>query len=268
MTMAHAGAPSEFNPIVPAPPARHRCLIAGKPNALSRCSLVCFPYAGSGASTFLRWGGRLPASIQICGVQYPGRESRLDEPPVQSLDLLLDELIPALLPLLDRPVVFFGYSLGALIAFETARALRDLGCPGPRWLCLAAGRPPERVGDVLPDLRLSDGALFDQVEQRYGRFPDEVRLNPEWRQLAIPILRADISILANYRYEPGAPLDADLSVLMGASDSQADAGVLEGWRRHVAGEFELRSFRGGHFFLREDATALLGFLGDRIVQVS
>ena len=43
--------------------------------------LFCLPCAGGGASAFRAWRDGLPASIDLCPVQLPGRENRLNEHP-------------------------------------------------------------------------------------------------------------------------------------------------------------------------------------------
>ena len=75
--------------------------------------LFCLPYAGGSASVFRDWPDRLPKSVEVCAIQLPGRETRLSEPAFTRLHPLVQELAQALLPSLDRPFAFFGYSVGA-----------------------------------------------------------------------------------------------------------------------------------------------------------
>src|SRR5439155_1489615 len=94
----------------------------------ARIRLFCFAYAGGTASMFRGWQERLPSHVEVCAVQLPGRESRIHEPPMTRMNQLVDSLVPVIAPLLDRPFALFGYSLGAAIAFETARGIkRELG---------------------------------------------------------------------------------------------------------------------------------------------
>ena len=43
------------------------------------CGFFCPPYAGAGASIYRSWSTGLPAAIEICAVQLPGRERRIAE---------------------------------------------------------------------------------------------------------------------------------------------------------------------------------------------
>ena len=73
----------------------------------------------------------LPSGVQLFAAQMPGREERFVEPPLRDLDTVLRHLAAAIEPLLDRPFVFFGHSLGALIAYELTQLLRARGRPMP-----------------------------------------------------------------------------------------------------------------------------------------
>ena len=93
-----------------------------RPEAALR--LICLPFAGAGASVYHAWSNAFPESIEVLAVQSPGRESRLREPRITNACALAKEIANALGPYLDRPYALFGYSVGALVAFEIVRELR------------------------------------------------------------------------------------------------------------------------------------------------
>src|SRR5437763_6784374 len=110
-----------------------------KPDANLR--LFCFPFAGAGASVFFPWAKALAhLPVELRCIQYPGRENRLSEAPLDSLSEMVAGIVGALSSNLSRPFAFFGHSLGALIAFETIRALRRLALPQPVHLFISASR--------------------------------------------------------------------------------------------------------------------------------
>src|SRR5689334_12985964 len=98
-------------------------LHVAKPVARPQVRMFCFAHAGGGASLFRAWHEALPETVEVCGVQLPGRESRWKEPAIASADRLLQSLFPALRPYLDVPAVLYGHSLGSLLAFEVAREM-------------------------------------------------------------------------------------------------------------------------------------------------
>ena len=96
-----------------------------KPNPAARLRLFCLPYAGGGASLFRDWGQALPDSVEVCAIQLPGREDRIAETPFRQVEDLLPVLLEKLRPYLDRPIAFFGHSMGAFLSYELARALTE-----------------------------------------------------------------------------------------------------------------------------------------------
>ena len=122
---------------------QNRWVCAFAPQPTARLRLLCFPYAGGGTSIYRSWSAQLPPHIELCAVRLPGREGRFAEPPLRRMDRLLALLVNGVLPYLDRTVAFFGHSLGALVAFELARALRREGLPTPAHVFVSGRRAPQ-----------------------------------------------------------------------------------------------------------------------------
>src|SRR5947209_10810294 len=93
--------------------------------------LFCFPYAGGSGTLFRSWRSQLPATVDVCAIQLPGRGARIRERVYGQMGTLVPAISNAILPLCDRPFAFFGHSLGALISFELARAIRRQTGPEP-----------------------------------------------------------------------------------------------------------------------------------------
>src|SRR5688572_11823589 len=103
-------------------------IVTPRPNRAAAVRLVCLPHAGGGVATFRGWPEQLPAA-EVSIVQLPGRGSRLREPLVDSLVSAADAVADSIAASPACPTVLLGHSLGALIAFESARRLRDRGWP-------------------------------------------------------------------------------------------------------------------------------------------
>uniref|UniRef100_A0A7J8BBC4 oleoyl-[acyl-carrier-protein] hydrolase n=1 Tax=Molossus molossus TaxID=27622 RepID=A0A7J8BBC4_MOLMO len=79
-----------------------------RPNAM--CTLICFPWAGSGSIHFAKWGNDMQDSLEVHSIRLAGRESRLEEPFSSDICQIADEIVCALLPVLqDKPFAFFGH---------------------------------------------------------------------------------------------------------------------------------------------------------------
>ncbi|HEV8241006.1 MAG TPA: thioesterase domain-containing protein [Thermoanaerobaculia bacterium] len=221
----------------------------------ARLRLFCFPYAGGGTAAFRDWQRQLPGSIEVCPVLLPGREARIGEPAVDRLRPLVAALEEALATALDLPYAFFGHSVGALVAFELARALRRRGTAPPAHLFVSAHPAPQ-----LPERErrhdLPDDELIAEL-RRFQGTPDEVLDHPELMRLLLPTLRRDFAVAETCEHVPEPPLDSPITAFGGLADPRADRGALLPWQEQTRGAFKLRMFPGGHFFLDSDRDLLL-----------
>ena len=222
--------------------------------------LFCFPFAGGGASAYRSWAAAMPAHVELQAVQLPGRETRFSEPALRDLDGVLASLVPALASHWDKPFVFFGHSLGALLAFEAARALRRRGLPLPLHMFLS-GR---RAAHVPLDRRAYHDLPEDELVAEIKKMNDAASPmfdHPELLALALPTLRADFALHDTYSYRPEAPLDIDFSVFGGLADHTTDTAVLKDWQSLSSKATKISLFPGGHFFIdthKRDVLAVIG----------
>lgn len=222
--------------------------------------LFCFPYAGAGASVYRAWGEELPADVEICALQAPGREARLREPPLDDLGELVGRTAEHIRPLLDLPAVFFGHSMGAVVAFELTRTLEaDHGSP-VRLLIVSGRRAPQLQEPEPPIAGLSDDAFVAEIRRRYNGIPDELMQYPDLLALLLPALRADVAALERYQYRSGEPLECPVTAMGGADDPRALVAALQGWREVTRGPFSVQVFPGGHFYLQTARAQLLATL--------
>ena len=220
--------------------------------------LFCFPFAGVGASVYRGWADALGSDVDLRIVQLPGREARLKDQPMASVDAIVAALCGAMGPLLDWPYAAFGHSLGGLIAFELLRALRDGGAPAPEHLFVSASRAPQLANPHPPLRHLPDLALLRHVDERYcGSVPRAVMESAELRAFLVPPLRADLTALETYTYRTAPPIACGISVFGGTSDSTVPSAALEGWREQTSGSFRVRMVQGGHLYLQSARAVLV-----------
>jgi medium-chain acyl-[acyl-carrier-protein] hydrolase len=234
-----------------------------KPLPQAALRLFCFPYAGAGASAFRAWADDLPPTIELCPIQLPGRENQLKQPPFTNLLRLSQTL--ALLPYLDRPFVFLGHSMGALVSFEVIRQLRRQQAPLPLQLVVSGRRAPQIPHRVPAIHQLSDDGFIAALQQFGGTSP-VVWQNAELRQLFLPVLRADFAMLETYIYRPEAPIDCPISAFGGRQDPETLGDNLSAWRDQTSRHFSLRLFPGGHFFIKHDREGFLQALEHRLME--
>jgi surfactin synthase thioesterase subunit len=226
----------------------------------ARVRLFCFSYAGGGASVFRTWNEGLPPDVDVWAAQLPGRETRVAEPPLRRMPALVDELYDAITEHLDRPYMLFGHSMGALVAFELARRLRDAGRPEPLHLFLAAFRAPQLPNPNIKIYHLPDEVLTT-VLRKEGT-PEQVLGNQELMRVLLPTLRADFELCDTYEYRAEPPLRMPVSVFGGHQDVRVSRSDLEPWRRQAGGPFRLAMIPGSHFFLHSAQDLLLAEIVD------
>ena len=210
--------------------------------------LYCFPHSGGSPGEYVRWAQHLPTT-EVWGIQLPGRGARLHEKPFTAVADLVDALVDEFS--FTDPFAFFGHSLGALVAFDTARELRARGLPGPRRLVLSACTPPHHGLQRAPLHTLPDEEFLDAISDRFGGLPPAIRTEPELLELVLPAYRADLEMFERYEHVPQEPLPCPITVV-GGTDDYIPPALLADWRRYTTGDFASHIFPGGHFYLRDE----------------
>ncbi|CAO3437804.1 thioesterase II family protein [Azospirillum doebereinerae] len=220
--------------------------------------LFVFPFAGGSAMYFHRWARLVPDAVDLVGVQYPGRCSRLSEPGLTEFAALVEgarHAVEPLLPDADR-TAFFGHSLGALVAFELTRSLRAQAARQPDHLFLSArGAPGSPATGSVPDT-LFDADLIEFLK-RLGGTPDAMLADAGVMAMILPGLRADLEALATWRPPVDDPLALPVTTLAGIDDHAFPPDTMSGWARQTTGPFADHLFPGGHFYLTDHNEAAL-----------
>jgi medium-chain acyl-[acyl-carrier-protein] hydrolase len=236
-------------------PSRPRWLRCPRPNPRARARAICCHHAGGTASTFRHWFELLPTHLELSALQMPGRQDRLEDPPVTAMADVLPPLLAELRVLADRPYVLFGHSLGALIAYELASALDREGA-GPVHLFVSGRGAPHRPSLFPAISHLPAEAFRARAPELFEAMPPELWDNDEAMELLLPMLRGDLTIADRYRWLPRPPLTLPVTALGGDRDLRVPPEDLAAWADYTRGEFARRMFPGGHFYLETHAEQL------------
>ncbi|MEM9234954.1 MAG: alpha/beta fold hydrolase, partial [Pseudomonadota bacterium] len=165
-------------------------------------------------------------------LQLPGREDRLEEDCLTEWNEALTTTVEEFeVMAAGRPLHFYGHSLGALMALDTSVRLKARGIPLGK---VVMGAPPGR-------LRMTDsednGDALSRLEARYGPAPASFE-TPDIRDVVLPILQADLKLLA------GAPTPAGIPdhLLLGTEDPSAQDAKQDYARAPVT------EIAAGHYF--------------------
>jgi surfactin synthase thioesterase subunit len=222
--------------------------------------LVCFPFAGAGASLFRPWSARLAGAFDVIPVQLPGREWRIEDPPHTSVAAAIGEALPELSRSLRgrSDVVVFGHSLGAVLGYELARrASREGGFEVQRLVVSgspAPSRPRERRATGL-----SDDQFLQQVSELAG-YSHPVLEDPEMRELLLPALRADVEMHEGYAPGQLDVLATSITCLRGRDDELVSLVDSARWQEVTARPLDLVEVAGGHMYLVDDPERVFAVL--------
>lgn len=217
-----------------------------RPSPASSARLVCFPHAGGSASFFFPFSKRFGSEVDVVALQYPGRQDRRDEPLIDTIGELSDRIAAELGELTAKPTVFFGHSMGAVLAFETAWRLEQTAVASPRALVVSSARAPAMRRDPRAHERDDDGIVADLKllgGTELGLFGDELL------RMTLPAIRGDYRAIGSYTCPPGRTVRCGITALTGDSDPRTTVDDAEAWRMHTAGPFRHVVLPGGHFFL-------------------
>jgi pyochelin biosynthetic protein PchC len=148
--------------------------------------------------------------------------------------------------------------MGAVLAYEVARLLQERDGVRPVHLFASGRRAPSchREGSVH---RYNDDELLAELLRNGGtdrRFLDDAEI----RATILPLVRVDYQAVESYRFQPGPLLDCPVTALVGDRDRQTTLDEAEAWSRHSSGEFALRVFPGGHFYLDNQRDAVFDLI--------
>jgi surfactin synthase thioesterase subunit len=208
--------------------------------------LVCFHCAGASAQGFLPWRRDFTGLAELAAAEMPGHGRRFHEPRVDSISAAAEEFATSIDALPEKPIVFFGHSLGALLAYETTVLLRRIGRRQPRRLILSGRHAPDwrPVSTGLPGV--SSEALIAYLRE-LGGTPEAVFASPAMIDMVLGMLAADLDLIRAYRFAPQVPLDMPIEVIGALADPLVSIETQMGWRAFTTRVCRLHMIDGGHF---------------------
>ncbi|WP_426211483.1 thioesterase II family protein [Massilia sp. TWP1-3-3] len=237
-----------------------------RPDPGAAMRVFCFPFAGGGSATYHGWLDQLHPQAELVTVQMPARGTRLADAPCDNMAELVDSLFAHIAPLLDKPYVFFGHSMGSKVAFELASRLHRDGLPLPLHFIASASPAPFLPRAEAPIHALPDAQFIARLASLNGT-PQRILQSRELMALLMPAMRADFKLLANYVGHAGTVLPTTLTLCGGSHDDALEHDDMLAWRRVFAGAGELHIFDGGHFYLNEHGAALVALI-NRLIEAA
>jgi surfactin synthase thioesterase subunit/NAD(P)-dependent dehydrogenase (short-subunit alcohol dehydrogenase family)/acyl carrier protein len=238
-------------------------IVTPRPSPAARMRLFCFPYAGGSASVFGTWPAGLPSEIEVCAIQPPGRHERLHEPLPRSVEEMVAELLPVLLPYLDRPFAVFGHCLGAIVMFEVLRELAEKHGLRPEHIFVSGAPAPRKY--AVPNMAMRSPEEFTDLLEFIGFTRGSVLGDEDAERHLLPAVKADFEVAARYKHIPAAPLDTSITAFAGREDVFAPPDVMSDWRDQTTSWFSKIVLPGEHYFIVPERAALLRIIGEELL---
>jgi len=210
-------------------------------------TLFCLPGAGGTANSFYQWTKISSPEIRIVPVEYAGHGRRKDSYYTNISDALKD-----IYTFIDKECGFenysiFGHSMGASIAYNLVRYIKENNKPLPHNLFLAGAVPPDiRFKKKL--YTLPDERLIKKVKRKYN-ISAMVLADKEMVGVIMNNIRADEKMMQTYRYISGETINIDgVYILVGRRDL-INCLTYKMWRKYTVTSPINKFFHGNHFFL-------------------
>lgn len=227
-----------------------------QPNPEAKLRLFCFPFVGGSSIAFRNWPNYLPTTVEVCPIEIPGRGRQIKLPLYTEIHSLVREIAINIIPYLDKPFAFFGYSMGASISFELIRLLRSQYNFQPLHFFVAARRAPQFPNEKQLISQLPDADFLVEIAKFNGT-PPAVLENTQLMEIFLPIMRADFTLLESHIYTEQPPLDCPISAFGGSQDQAVSYHALSAWQVQTVANFSLQMIEGDHFFMNTATTTLL-----------
>ncbi|TLM75290.1 thioesterase [Microbulbifer harenosus] len=229
----------------------------------AKIRLFCFPYAGGSAQVFHGWERHLPEDIEVVCIQYPGRANRLHDPLIDDCAGMVESLVNEIQPLLDKPFAFLGYSMGALVSFELANALRERGNFHQIFHFLCAFKAAHLCKADLERYRLSDDDLKQEL-LKLGGLNAQLLRDDDFMSFILPIIRSDFHLVDKYDGKFAGKLRSNALVIYGSDDHSMTPEDALQWESLISGQVRFREIKGSHFFINTHTHELLSIVGQEL----
>ncbi|MGO9382881.1 MAG: thioesterase II family protein [Mycobacterium sp.] len=230
-----------------------------EPDVPTSPPLLVFPHAGAGASAYREFSKALSKKFEVIIFQYPGRQDRAAEALLSSLPEIAAGAFGEFSTSDHNrgvPIVTFGHSMGAMVAFEFVRIaeargidVRQLNVSATVAPCHAAAKPshPKDDEELLNHLLALEGTAAG------------VFANRDLMKLTLPVVKADFKAFDAYSCPEGVKVAAPIHAMGGDQDLYVTLGDLYGWGKHTD-TVKVTMFDGGHFYVNHHIEAIAELL--------
>ncbi len=230
----------------------------------AKFNLICFPWGGGNASSFVVWKSLPKDLVNIWAVKMPGRETKIDNEFIYYSSELINFIIDSLPISKTIPFIFYGHSLGAGLAFQTILELklRNLSLPA---LYFATGRMPPHYSNNNPIANMNNIEIINYIT-KFGGVGVEISEEEEFLRYYLEKIKADYILNSSIPAFKPSPLPIYINIINGKDDPLIQIDKLNEWSLHTCFPLESVLLPGGHFFMKEVFKEFINIIELRINQ--
>lgn len=230
-------------------------------------NLFCFPYAGGSTTIFNDWKKYIDNAINLKPIELSGRGKRIHDPHYLTTKECVEDIFSIIKDEINtKPYAFFGHSMGAMIANELALKIREEELSEPVHIFFSGRAVPHiKMKEEKKYHLLGEQKFKDKVLELGGTPPDFFK-HPELLEFFLPLLRNDFRLAAtDFSYRQITPHPCDISVFVGKEEDKTSEQITD-WKLHTTGICNIHYFNGGHFFLNDEAVAMVRLINKTLLE--
>ena len=226
--------------------------------------MYLLPFAGGTSLSYLSLVDAMKKSmtkngrnfdLKFCPIDLPGRLLNPSKHGniIRDVPTLADEVVKSFLHddismTSNAGYILFGHSFGAIVAYEIARVIKDLGGTAPLALFVSACRAPSVSLVASKEKPVSEMNMKEVGEYLKG-FGSDLSFDEEEGGMILSGLKADYKAIETYVSNAGQ-VNCPLIAVGGDNDPIVAISQLSEWKHHTTGGFTSHILHGmGHFYI-------------------
>jgi len=217
-------------------------------------TVFCLPFAGGGVLSYQKFVQNALDGVEFVTLSAPGKDQRLQEPLLTDMSALAKQYAEQIIHSGQTEYLLYGHSMGALMAHLVIHELKSQNAGLPKHVIVSSYPAPKHHHDrgrgTMGDI------AFIKHMKKLGGLPPRLLAEPSLMKVFLPILRADITAIDNFRYKELGKHDLPMTVLFGSKEEQLQRVILD-WQQESTQKVIIQRMDGGHFFIFEQLEKMM-----------
>ncbi|MBO0468542.1 thioesterase [Enterococcus plantarum] len=227
----------------------------------SKKILVILPHAGGNANYYRELVQYLDSDTECFIIQYPGRQERLFDSMITSIDDYADIISQILNSYQNRQIIIFGHSMGALISYNMIVRNRNL-LPSVCRIIVSCHTPPKRIE---LDYKIDNKEEVIDYLRNLGGVDSSILENDTMMDIIIPSVQNDLLAVKKFTMNKLIRLDIPITAILATEDFGISEEDILKWNYLTKKSFTLKKFKGNHFYMENQWEKLANFLSNQFL---